>query len=69
MEEIKLKTCPFCNSPAQIGKRPEGFVVGCIECLATTWICFDEETAVKMWNTRIESCTESQEKDSKDCND
>ena len=68
IKNIKLKSCPFCGSEAEIAERynsNEGYSisVGCSKCFCkikkNLWLDFNESTIrynlnimVKKWNTR-----------------
>lgn len=58
MSEIRLKSCPFCGSEAQlIPQSRQGITVGyraeCSKCTASLpYFVQDMETAIDAWNTR-----------------
>jgi Lar family restriction alleviation protein len=51
----KLKSCPFCGSPADTHKHPlqETWSASCLSCSATMpYVGLTEAKAIAAWNTR-----------------
>lgn len=59
MDEIKLKTCPFCGAEAEFiryeDEDGDEWQVSCRHCFAATWNADSKELAAEAWNRRADN--------------
>ena len=58
MDEIELKTCPFCGAEAELILYDENYdvcQVRCRHCFAATWNADSKELAAEAWNRRADN--------------
>ena len=55
MTEVKLKTCPFCGSEAEMLEHTKSYSIRCTKCncMQAMW-SFNKTEAINSWNTRYE---------------
>lgn len=55
MNEIKLKPCPFCGSPAQIKELSGRYAVVCTRYCAGTRVFLTKDKPAEEWNRRVDN--------------